>query len=211
LLDRPKIVLGLGNPGTRYGSTRHNVGFRVLDRLAQLRRLTFRPAAELSGKAWVAAVESSEMALILAKPRTYMNRSGRAALALCDHYAATPAQLLVVHDDADLSLGRLRLRPEGGAGGHNGLRSLIDALQTESFPRVRLGVRGVGRAAGELSDYVLGPFEPAEEPLVEALVELAAQAVEAALKHGLGAAMNSYNARCASPGDQAKGQPEEGE
>lgn len=207
-MDRPVIVLGLGNPGTRYRATRHNMGFRVLDGVALRRGASFAAPREL--KAWAAEVEGPSGRLILAKPRTYMNRSGRAAVALCAHYAVDPSELLVVYDDADLELGRMRLRLQGGAGGHNGLRSTIDALRTDRIPRLRLGVRGAGRDTEELSDYVLGPFDADEEPVAAALVDLAVEAVEAAVEGGVAAAMNRYNARNVSARDSAARSEDDG-
>jgi PTH1 family peptidyl-tRNA hydrolase len=186
--------LGLGNPGARYRSTRHNIGFAVVDHLAQGRGVAFRLDPELGNKAWTTELETPAGRLILAKPRTYMNRSGRAAVALCRHHAVEPSQLLVVYDDADLELGRLRLRRAGSAGGHNGLVSLIESLRTEEIPRLRLGVRGAGREAAELSEYVLQPFEPAEREAALALVERAGAAVETVIALGFEAAMNDYNA-----------------
>jgi len=194
-----KIVLGLGNPGAAYRSTRHNMGFWVLDRVAERRGVAFRMAGLLRRYAWVA--EAGPGPLVLAKPRTYMNRSGRAAAALCRAYGARPGEMLVVHDDADLELGRLRLRRGGGAGGHNGVRSLIEVLGTEEFPRVRLGVRGVGREESELADYVLDEFRERELPVAEALAVLGAEAVAEVIEAGLEAAMNRYNGRRAGPDD----------
>jgi len=195
-VDGPVIVLGLGNPGSRYRNTRHNLGFRVVDRLAERRGATWVSAREL--QAWTAEAESTAGRLVLAKPRTYMNRSGRAARALCARYEVDPGQLLVVYDDADLELGRLRLRPAGGRGGHRGMGATIDALQTEVIPRLRLGVRGERRDDTELADYVLMPFEPDEEAVAAELVERAVAAVEAVLERGVEAAMNDCNRQGAS-------------
>lgn len=197
-MERPRIILGLGNPGIRYRKTRHNMGFRVADRLAERWDVSFDLSREL--KAWVAETRGREGRLVLAKPRTYMNRSGLAAVALCGRYACDPCQLLVVYDDADLDLGRVRLRPLGGAGGHNGLRSISDALQTERFPRVRLGVRGEARGEADLSDYVLLPFDRAERPAAAVLVDRGADAVQGIVEDGLEAAMNAFNVRCANGG-----------
>jgi PTH1 family peptidyl-tRNA hydrolase len=122
-----------------------------------------------------------------------MNRSGRAAAALCSRYEAEASDFVVVCDDADLGLGRVRIRGGGRAGGHNGLRSLIDAFGTEEFARVKLGVRGRGRDERELADYVLEPFEPDEGPRVEQLVDLGVRAVLGVLENGLADAMNRYN------------------
>ena len=193
-MERLTIVLGLGNPGARYRATRHNLGFWVLDRLAERRRVSFRKTSELWGRAWTAEVESPAGPLVLAKPCTYMNRSGRAGAMLCRRYSVDPEQLLVVFDDADLELGRLRVRPGGRAGGHNGMRSLIDALHTDRLPRVKLGVRGEGREQIELADYVLEEFESAEMPIAEGLADLGAEAVESVLENGIETTMNRYNA-----------------
>jgi len=210
LANVPKIVLGLGNPGTRYLPTRHNLGFRVLDCLAERWASRFERSAEMGSEVWTAEVERRRGPVVLAKPCTFMNRSGDAAVALCEHYDTQAADLLVVYDDADLELGRIRLRPDGGAGGHNGLRSLIDALGTDSIPRLRLGVRGAGRQRQELAEYVLDAFEPAEQAVAEDLVQLGAEAVEALLGQGLATAMNSYNARFVISEDQAERSEEEG-
>lgn len=144
-------------------------------------------------KSWTAEARIAERPVVLARPRTYMNRSGRAALALCRHYDVEPAELLVVYDDADLALGRLRIRPGGSAGGHNGLASLIQVLGTDEIPRVRLGVRGEGRDEVELADYVLEEFEDEERPIADELVRAGAEAVAAILDGGVTAAMNRYN------------------
>jgi len=200
-----KIVLGLGNPGADYRSTRHNIGFRVLDRLAFRRRLEFHAGGELRRYAWWVREAGDRPGPVLAKPRTYMNRTGRAGAALCRTFEAAPGELLAVYDDADLELGKLRLRPRGGAGGHNGVRSLIQALGTEEFPRVRLGVRGEERGEAELADYVLSDFALAERELADALVELAADAVECVLEEGLETAMNRFNGRRAGVADEGDG------
>jgi PTH1 family peptidyl-tRNA hydrolase len=199
-----KIVLGLGNPGYAYRSTRHNMGFWVLDRVAKRRGLAFRKTGLLRRYAWV--VECGPSQVLLAKPRTFMNRSGRAAAALCRTYGAHPGEMLVVYDDADLELGRLRLRGRGGAGGHNGMRSLIEVLGTEEFPRVRLGVRGEGRGDRDLADYVLDDFHASELPVAEAMADLGADAVEGVIETGLEVAMNRYNGRRAGPADVEAGE-----
>lgn len=192
-MDPVAIVLGLGNPGARYRATRHNLGFRVVDRLAERRSVRLRAAGELGESALWAEHAGAGGPLVLAKPRLYMNRSGRAAVALCRRYAVSPQQLLVVYDDADLELGRLRVRQTGRAGGHNGVRSIIDALGSEDFPRLKLGVRGAGRQEQELADYVLESFADDEREVVDALVGLAVEAVEEILAAGVTAAMNRYN------------------
>ena len=190
-----KVVLGLGNPGAAYRNTRHNIGFWVLDRVARRSGAKFRVTSLLRRYAWCAEVKRGAQALVLAKPRTYMNRSGRAGAALLRRYGADARDMLVVHDDADLELGRLRIRGGGGAGGHKGVRSLIEVLGSAEFLRVRLGVRGEDRGERDLSDYVLEEFARDEVPLAEALAELAADAVEDIVRDGLDTAMNRYNGR----------------
>lgn len=200
-----RIVLGLGNPGERYRQTRHNLGFRVVERLASICDVGFRLADELGRRAWTARVEIAGREAILAKPRTYMNRSGRAAAALCAAYGTGPEGLLVVYDDADLEFGRVRVRPRGRAAGHRGIESLIAALRSEEFPRVKLGVRGAGRLDADLVDYVLEEFDAEEQARVGALVDLGAEAVVEVLGSGLETAMNRVNSR------RAGTEPEAGE
>ncbi len=188
-----KIVLGLGNPGARYVRTRHNAGFRVLDLLAERAGVAYRREADLGQICWTTEAALSGTDVVLAKPRTFMNRSGRAGLALLERFAASPEDLLVVHDDADLALGRVRVRPEGSAGGHNGLRSLIATIRSSAFPRVKLGVRGEGRADADLADYVLDEFHDAELETAASLVVLGADAVQTVFEEGVAAAMNRFN------------------
>ena len=195
-----KVVLALGNPGARYAGNRHNIGFRVADLLASRAGARFVREPGLGGVCETARFRTGEEDSILAKPRTYMNRSGRAALALLGACGAGPGELLVVHDEADLDLGRIRILPEGGAGGHNGVRSLIDALGTREFARIRLGVRGVGRESAELADYVLADFDPEERPVVERLVVLGADAVEAVLAEGMESARGRFHGLRAGAG-----------
>jgi len=192
-LDSLAIVVGLGNPGERYRGTRHNVGFWVLDRLAERSRTAFRAEGELRRYAWDAQARLAGKSVVLAKPRTYMKRSGRAVSALCRTYSFEPEQLLIVHDDADLEIGRLRIRKGGGAGGHNGVRSLIEVLGNSDFTRIRVGVRGPERDEEELADYVLSDFSKEDRPVVEQVCDVAADAVEAVLEQGVTAAMNLYN------------------
>ncbi len=190
-----KIVLGLGNPGARYRWNRHNLGFRVVDLLAERREVALAREGDLGEVAWTAETRIGVEPVVLAKPRTFMNRSGRAGIALLSRYDAAPHDLRVVHDDADLALGRVRIRSEGSAGGHNGLRSLIDSLRADDFPRVKLGVRGARRDEVDLAEYVLEDFEPDEREVADALVRLGAEAVEAAVSSGLADAMNLFNGR----------------
>ncbi len=165
----------------------------VLDRLAQERGLKFRAAGEMKKYAWQAKSGAGPSAILLAKPRIYMNRSGRAAAALCRHYELAPADLLVVYDDADLLLGHIRLRRGGGAGGHNGIKSMMEVLGTGEFARVRLGVRGKDREDSDLAEYVLDRFDRNERPVVEQLIDLGTRAVEDILANGIEEAMNRFN------------------
>jgi PTH1 family peptidyl-tRNA hydrolase len=187
------LVLGLGNPGPRYAETRHNFGFLVVDRLAADTRASFRAGP---GPVVVCPFSSGRGPGILAKPTTYMNRSGLAARSLCARFGATPlSRLLVVVDDLDLPLGRIRFRREGGDGGHGGLCSLIEELETGEFPRLRLGI---GRPAGEepedVVDWVLEPFAEEERDLVNAVTDRAAEGVRVFADDGIEAAMNRFNA-----------------
>jgi peptidyl-tRNA hydrolase, PTH1 family len=184
-LSPTRLVVGLGNPGAEYNRTRHNVGFSVVDRLASEWGLTWQHS-----KAWHALWAKGERA-ILVKPASYMNRSGEPLLAVANFYKIAPDEILVVLDDLALELGRLRLRTEGGTGGHNGLESIIVHLGTEAIPRLRLGI-GAAPDAGA-TDYVLGRFFEEEVPIVEKTIERAAEAVKCAIDKGVLSAMNLFN------------------
>jgi PTH1 family peptidyl-tRNA hydrolase len=180
-------VVGLGNPGAEYVATRHNVGFRVVDELAQRWRVvTWRHRYHAA-----VARRRGGRPTWLVKPQTYMNLSGDALALFCAGEGIVPAQSLVVVDDVELPLGALRLRERGGAGTHNGLRSLVVALG-EGFPRLRLGIRG-DHADDDLADHVLAPFEAAELDAVETMIARAADCVEAALRVGLVRASTQFN------------------
>jgi PTH1 family peptidyl-tRNA hydrolase len=191
-----KLVIGLGNPGSRYRATRHNVGFRVTERFAE--RVGIDPGGERFGgrfcRGRIAVAGKDDLDVGILQPGTFMNLSGdsvAAALrALPVHDPS--ADLLVVLDDVDLAFGRLRLRPGGGGGGHKGLTHIIERLGRSDLPRLRFGV---GRPAAALSttEYVLQRFSPEEERDLEGRVEEAAEAVEVVLREGLGPAMNRYN------------------
>lgn len=189
-----RVVLGLGNDGPEYRFTRHNVGFMVADAVALRCGAAFDARGDLGRLTWTAETEYGGQRVVLAKPRTLMNRSGQAAAALRRKYGAEPRDFVVVFDDADLAFGRVRVRPDGGAGGHNGVRSLIESLAVGDFSRVKLGVLGEGRHSRELADYVLGPFHPDERPVVSTMVDRAADAVEAVLRDGVELAQRAYNA-----------------
>jgi PTH1 family peptidyl-tRNA hydrolase len=182
-----ELVVGLGNPGAEYAATRHNVGFRVVDELA---RRSGVASWRRSGSSLVALVDRGR-GVVLAKPETFMNRSGVAVLSLSTSLGVVPSSVLVVADDVDLPLGRLRLRRRGGPGTHNGLRDVVATIGTE-FPRLRVGVRGE-LPWDDLAAYVLTPFETDERERADGLVARAADAVEVVLLEGLAPAMNRFN------------------
>jgi PTH1 family peptidyl-tRNA hydrolase len=192
--DSPSfVVLGLGNPGEEYARTRHNFGVFVVDALAQESRASFRRGP---GPVRGAIAQMGGELVVLAKPTTYMNRSGDAALALRASFPEIPlSRWLVVADDLDLPFGKLRVRAEGGAGGHNGLRSLMDALGGGEFPRLRLGIgRPLETSREDVVDWVLEPFEEEEWTHVPAIVSAAAEGVRIFVREGVAAAMNRTNA-----------------
>lgn len=179
-----RLIVGLGNPGREYDRTRHNVGFMVLDLLAREAGADFRP-----GKGWKADVARAGE-VHLCKPQTYMNLSGQAVRTMSAFYKIPQEQILVVLDDMALPLGKLRLRPSGSAGGHNGLRSIIEQMGTQEIARLRVGI---GDAHGDAIGHVLGRFSPAEEDgLAEALYRSTA-AIACVQEKGLPAAMNLFN------------------
>lgn len=185
-----KVVIGLGNPGPEYDATRHNVGWWVVDRLAY--DWSFEPFRR-DGKAFVSEGDVGGTAVRLMKPRTYMNRSGLALRGLRDVEGFDPAaDLLVVVDDVALDVGRVRFRPEGGAGGHNGLKSISGALQSQAFARLRIGV-GTKPEGADLSDWVLAPMPEEDEDTIVALLPEMTEAVEAWITEGVEPAMNRFN------------------
>src|SRR5262245_45403406 len=186
---RLTIIVGLGNPGERYRRTRHNLGFMVLDSLAA--RVDARRGREESG-AWVSAGEIGGESVLLVKPMSFMNRSGGPVLGLLKAYGAEPRDLVVVLDGVALPLGEVRIRERGGHGGHNGLRSVIEVLGSEEFPRLRLGIRK-DEGDDDLADYVLSEFPKEDVLVVQEMVGYGADAVECLVREGVGAAMNRFN------------------
>lgn len=185
-------VVGLGNPGDGYAATRHNLGFRVVDELARRWRL----GSWRNRYHGLIARRAGGRPVVLVKPQTYMNLSGECVAALCRGELLVPWQCLVVVDDVDLPLGQLRLRPRGGSGSHNGLRSL-EACVGQDFPRLRLGIRGES-PWHDLAAYVLAPFAPEEEGVVATMVGKAAECVETVVREGLHRAAARFNARPAA-------------
>jgi peptidyl-tRNA hydrolase, PTH1 family len=192
-----KLIVGLGNPGREYRETRHNVGFKVVDEIAGRYALTWSQAPSQVPDALVAKRYGSDP-MLLAKPLTYMNLSGDAVAALTRYYDVPSEDLLVVVDEAALPFGKLRARARGSAGGHNGLKSVIERLGTTEFPRLRLGV-GRGDDRRDLSDHVLSIFERRERAELESFITRAADAVEMFAAEGIGKVMNTYNPEPAGP------------
>lgn len=193
--DRPPseprrcLIVGLGNPGKRYERTRHNLGFLALQQLAEERQAAFKSKrcnAETAVTTW------GQTPVLLAKPQTYMNLSGQAVAGLMAYYRVDLDRLLVVLDDNDLPLGRLRLRPQGSAGGHKGLASIIEHLSSNEFSRLRIGIRNEEQPK-ELADFVLAKFSRQEWSLVDAALEAGIRAIGVFIQDGIEAAMNQFN------------------
>jgi PTH1 family peptidyl-tRNA hydrolase len=184
-----KLVVGLGNPGAKYEGTRHNVGFAAADLVAERHHTPWAAAPrgiEALSARWQAG------GAVIAKPLTFMNLSGQAVIGLLQFFKIDPADLFVIVDEVQLPLGRLRARPSGSAGGHNGLKSIIAVLGTDAFPRLRIGV-GRGDARRDLADHVLSRFDADERPVIDDAVRRAADAVEMFVAEGVLAVMNTFN------------------
>jgi PTH1 family peptidyl-tRNA hydrolase len=184
-----RLIVGLGNPGRRYHETRHNIGFAVADELARRSGAVYEHSRV---NALAARVGAGPSAVLIVKPLTMMNLSGEAVAGLAHFFKVETTAILVVADDVNLPLGRLRLRARGSAGGHNGFRSIIGLLGTEEFPRLRVGV-GRGDPRRELADHVLARFDADEADAVVESVARAADAVECFIAEGVEAAMNRFN------------------
>ena len=184
-----KLIVGLGNPGPEHAFNRHNVGFQCLDRIAQAHELEF---TQRRFGASLAFGEILGVKVLLAKPLTYMNLSGRAVGPLVRWYKVSAAGLLVIYDDMDLPLGSIRLRQGGGAGGHKGMLSIVEPLGTQDFPRLRVGI---GRPPGKMDpvNYVLDDFTPGERTVIEEAYDRAISTVECWLSEGIVEAMSRYN------------------
>ena len=192
-----RLIVGLGNPGREYRDTRHNVGFMVAEEIAKRHGLTLAMAPSQVPDAMMAKKFGADP-LLVAKPLTFMNRSGDAVAALARYYDIAIADLLVVVDEVALPFGRLRARARGSAGGHNGLKSCIERLGTNEFPRLRLGV-GRGDPRRDLADHVLTKFEPEERPVLDEFITRAADAAEMFAAEGIEKVMNAYNPDAAAP------------
>jgi PTH1 family peptidyl-tRNA hydrolase len=188
-----KVIVGLGNPGREYADTRHNVGFRVADLVGERLGLQWRTDADT-----VFAKSFGVAPFFVLKPQTFMNRSGSAVSRFARYHQIEPQDILVVVDEVDLPLGRIRVRPKGSAGTHNGLKSVVEQLGTTDFPRLRLGV-GRGDARRDLADYVLAKFDPPELPEVDRVIARAADAAQMFIVEGIDKVMNMYNPDATGP------------
>ncbi|MBI3410846.1 MAG: aminoacyl-tRNA hydrolase [Planctomycetes bacterium] len=184
-----KVVVGLGNPGKRYDGTRHNVGYAVVDGLAKAPEAS---AFQERFDSLVAELYENGEKVLLVKPETFMNLSGRAVRQIIDFYQVMPPDLLVVCDDINLPLGKLRFRPRGTHGGHNGLRDIQNHLGTSDYPRLRIGVDAPSEDGA--IDHVLGKFRPSEKPAIAEGIECAVQGVSQWIREGIEKCMNQYNA-----------------
>lgn len=184
------LIAGLGNPGRKYRQTRHNIGFMLLDRLAEQFKVSF---TRFESKSLVTKVDYSDRKLVLAKPQTYMNLSGQAIGSLLKFYKIPINNFMVVYDEVDLPFGALRIRSGGGSAGHKGMVSIIERLQSEGFPRIRIGI---GRPPGkmEAATYVLQEFHRDEREILDMILDRAAQAVKDFISQGIDFSMNKYNA-----------------
>jgi PTH1 family peptidyl-tRNA hydrolase len=194
----PQLIVGLGNPGSKYDRTRHNIGFDVLDQLASLWHINMVEHRKFQGIFGEGRGPRGDK-IRLIKPQTYMNLSGQSIRAVVDWFKLPPESVLVIYDDMDLPLGKLRLRLSGSAGGHNGMKSAIAHLGTQNFPRLRVGIGSPKGATidsdGHVISHVLGKFTPDEQPIVRDVVQMAVDAVELGLRQGIPKAMSTYNSR----------------
>ena len=183
------LIVGLGNPGDKYKYTKHNVGFMVLDYFASAHNISI---SRIKHKAVLGEGNIGQEKVILAKPQTYMNLSGESVQELMHWYKCDISRLIVIYDDVDIAVGRIRIRPEGSSGTHNGMKSIIYILNEDKFPRVRVGI---GRQPDymDLGDYVLSRFSEEEIPSMEEAVKKSALAIEEIIKNGVTSAMNKYN------------------
>ena len=200
-----RLVVGLGNPGQRYAGTRHNVGFMALELLAKREDVRFKSMAKLQGELAEVGFGSDRLRLLM--PQTFMNESGRSIRAALDWFDLSADQVLVLVDDMDLPLGRLRIRAKGSAGGHNGLKSTIQHLGTQEFARLRIGIGAPGRSAEERKartvSHVLGSFNAAEQPLLNDVLDEVLRGLELIQRQGLERAGNRLNGLQLAPVEQA--------
>ena len=183
------LIVGLGNPGREFKESRHNIGFMIVDRLAEMLDIRLK---KVQSKAIVSTMKIDGKPIILIKPQTFMNLSGNAVASLAKYYKVSVENILVIHDDIDLPLGTIRIRKDGGSAGQKGVASIIERLGTESFPRMRLGV---GRPAGkkQAATYVLEKFLPQEKDILEITMKKGVDAIKLFIEKGIEAAMTDFN------------------
>lgn len=184
------IIAGLGNPGSQYEMTRHNIGFHAIDYIADKKNVRVN---KLKFKALYGETRIGEDKVLLVKPQTYMNLSGESIRDFCSFYKLPPQNIIIINDDISLAPGRLRIRAKGSAGGHNGLKSIIYQLNSEDFPRIKIGVGAPNIEGYDLADYVLGRFSKEEIPVFEKTIIHAAEACDEIIRNGVQSAMNKYN------------------
>src|SRR6266566_4269351 len=185
------LIVGLGNPGPKYARTRHNAGFRVVERLAKRWQASWGMDEKFNSR--LANAEHAGRKVLLCEPETYMNRSGAAVGKLAEYFRVPPGKLLVVVDDADLPLGEIRLRPQGSSGGHHGLESIEQRLGTRQYARLRVGIGRLASDGREITRHLLGRFSPAEAGVMERVLDRASDQVECWLNDGIGMAMSQFN------------------
>lgn len=183
------LIVGLGNPGTEYAATRHNIGFDMITYLSDKYRIPMRGK---EGKAIVGKGFIEGQKVMLAQPQTFMNLSGESVRALMDYYKLTEEEVVIIYDDISMPVGQVRIRPKGSAGGHNGIKSIIQHLGTQEFPRIKIGV-GDKPANGDLVKHVLGRFGKEEDAMIRDVFELAEKGLLALLQEDVATAMNAVN------------------
>lgn len=193
----PQLIVGLGNPGSKYEQTRHNVGFMALDLLSKIWQIGLSENKKFQG--WFGEGMSPYGKIRLLKPTTYMNNSGQAIRAVLDWYKLPPESVMIIYDDMDLPVGRLRIRMSGSAGGQNGMKSAIAHLGTQNFPRLRIGIGSAKSDGKDAVAHVLGTFASVEKPVVDEVLHWTVGAIEVSLKQGVEKAMNLYNNRSIEP------------
>lgn len=190
------VIAGLGNPGRQYEQTHHNMGFITIDYLAEKLGISVN---KIKFKALTAETVYNGQKIVLLKPQTYMNLSGESIREIVQFYKLPPENLIVIYDDIDLDTGKIRIRAKGSAGTHNGMRNIVFQLQTDEFPRIRIGIRGGMSEKMQLRDFVTGGFTKEEVPLLEDAVSRAADAVLCFVTDGINTCMNKYNVRDKKP------------
>ncbi|MEB3342404.1 aminoacyl-tRNA hydrolase [Okeania sp.] len=198
-LVTPQLIVGLGNPEPKYDQTRHNIGFAAIDYMANLWQISLSVNRKFKGEIGEGKSTKNEKVYLL-KPSTYMNKSGEAIRGMVDWYKLPHSSVLIIYDDMDLAVGRLRLRLSGSAGGHNGMKSAIAHLGTQEFPRLRIGIGKPKNVSAESGDpktisHVLGKFSSTESKLMTQMLDLVVETVEVSLKQGVAKAMSLYNNR----------------